>query len=55
MSLTTAAAMAQHLSVPYQLALWLMRIPGLRVSEAFGLVVANFIDCGERAYLLIER
>ena len=54
MTLPIAHQIAAQLNVVHQLVLWLMRIAGLRISEAYGLIVANFIDTGERCYLLIE-
>lgn len=54
MSMEATREIASDLHVVYQLVLWLMRVAGLRIGEAYGLVVANFIDDGERALLLIE-
>ncbi len=45
-ALTTCAAMAGRLHVVYQTALWLMRILGLRISEAYGLLVEDIVDEG---------
>lgn len=54
MSMETTRELASHLHVVHQTVLWLMRLAGLRIGEAYGLVVANFIDDGKRAMLLIE-
>jgi len=53
-SLSQTARIAAGLHVVHQVALWLMRIAGLRITEAYGLIVANFVDDGHQGYLLIE-
>lgn len=45
-ALTQCAAIASRLHVVHQLALWLMRILGLRIGEAFGIRVGDILDQG---------
>ena len=42
-SIERTLEVARHLHVVHQVVLWLLRIAGLRISEAYGLLVANFI------------
>lgn len=49
-----ARALASELHVIHQTALWLMRVTGLRIGEAYGLLIANFVFDGEWGYLLVE-
>jgi integrase len=49
-----ARALAGELHVIHQLAMWLMRVTGLRIAESYGLINANFIFDGEWGYLLVE-
>ncbi len=44
--LATCAAVAGGLHPVHQVALWLMRILGLRISEAYGILVGDVIDHG---------
>jgi len=53
-SFQEARSLAGELNVIHQLALWLMRVAGLRIGEAYGLLVSNFVFDGEWGYLLIE-
>ena len=46
---------ARHLHVVHQVVLWLLRIGGLRISEAYGLLVANFVvDEDGAGFLAVE-
>lgn len=45
-ALTQCADIAGRLHVVHQLALWLMRILGLRIGEAFGIRVGDILDQG---------
>lgn len=49
-----AQALAAEMNVIHQTVLWLLRVAGLRISEAYGLLVSNFIFDGEWGYLLVE-
>lgn len=51
-SIAVTAQIAAHLHVIHQAVLWLMRLAGLRISEVYGLRVANFVDDGEWGYLV---
>ena len=52
-SIAEAAQMAAHMHVIHQLVLWLLRLGGLRISEAYGLKVSSFIvDEDGDGYLL---
>ncbi|EYR65321.1 hypothetical protein N866_00625 [Actinotalea ferrariae CF5-4] len=52
-SLADIHALAAHLSVVHQVALWLLRLMGLRIGEAFGLLVSDFwFDAGADAWVL---
>ncbi len=53
-SFREARALAGDLHVIHQLVLWLLRVAGLRISEAYGLLISNFIFDGEWGYLLID-
>ena len=56
LTLAQAHELAGHLHAVHQIALWLMRILGLRIGEAFGLVVGDvtFTD-GPRAVVVVRR
>jgi hypothetical protein len=45
---------ASHLHVVHQLAFWLQRIMGLRISEAFGVLVGDVIDLGDTGLLAAQ-
>lgn len=47
------AAVCRHLAPVFQLALWLMRMVGLRIGEAYGLGVADVSDHGGRMWLAV--
>jgi hypothetical protein len=49
------ARVASHLHVAHQLVLWLMRVLGLRISEAFGPHVGDVVDLGEMGLIVIQR
>lgn len=49
-SLTRCADIASRLHVVHQLALWLMRILSLRISEAYGIRVHDVLDQGPGQY-----
>jgi integrase len=42
------------LTPTHQLAVWLMRLVGLRIAEAYGLLVSDFSHDGTRAWLRVE-
>ena len=54
LTLTDYARIASHLSVIHQLALWLTRLLGLRISEASGLRVGHLHDLGDHGLLTVE-
>lgn len=52
-SLTTIAALGPHLTVVFQIVLWLLRLMGLRIGEAYGLLVSGlFFDEETGAWVL---
>jgi integrase len=55
LAMTEVARVAAHLHVVHQLVLWLMRVLGLRVSEAFGPRVGDIVDLGEYGLVVINR
>lgn len=54
-SLPETARIASHLHVVHQVAVWLMRILGLRAGEAYGLHVSDIIDYGDIGLVRIWR
>ena len=54
LTLPECARIASHLHPVHQLALWLQRVMGLRISEAFGVVVDDVIDNGDTGLLLVR-
>jgi hypothetical protein len=48
------ARIAAHLHPVHQLVLWLQRVMGLRISEAFGVLVDDVIDHGDSGLLLVR-
>ena len=54
LSLAECAQIASHLHAVHQLVLWLQRIMGLRISEAFGLLVSDVVDLGETGMLAVQ-
>ena len=55
LTLREAAAVAGRLHVVHQFALWLMRILGLRKSEAYGLQVGDIQRVDGRMFLFVRR
>lgn len=56
LSIADCAGLASKLHVVHQVTLWLLRLAGLRISEAFGLRVGSFIvDDGGDGFLVIEE
>ena len=55
LSVPEVARVAVHLHVVHQLVLWLMRLLGLRISEAFGPRVGDLVDLGDVGLLFVER
>jgi integrase len=51
--LAEIAAVCRHLAPVFQLAVWLMRMVGLRIGEAYGLDVADVTDRGGRMWLAV--
>ena len=47
LTLPECARVASHLRPVHQLALWLQRVMGLRISEAFGVLVDDVVDHGD--------
>ncbi|MDA8285612.1 MAG: site-specific integrase, partial [Actinomycetota bacterium] len=54
LSLPECARLASHLHPVHQLAFWLQRIMGLRISEAFGVTVADVVDLGGTGLLAVQ-
>ena len=54
LSLHECAQIAAHLHPVHQLAFWLQRIMGLRISEAFGLLVSDVVDLGDTGMLAVQ-
>jgi integrase len=54
LTLVECARIASHLHAVHQLAFWLQRIMGLRISEAFGLLVGDVVDLGEYGMLAVQ-
>lgn len=54
LNLSECARIATHLHPVHQLVLWLQRVTGLRISEAFGLLVDDVIDLGDTGLLLVR-
>ena len=54
LSLAECARIASHLHTVHQTAFWLQRIMGLRISEAFGLLVGDLVDLGETGLLAVQ-
>jgi integrase len=54
LTLPECARIASHLHAVHQLAFWLQRIMGLRISEAFGLLVGDVVDLGEYGMLAVQ-
>jgi hypothetical protein len=54
LSFSECARIAAHLHPVHQLVLWLQRLMGLRISEAFGLLVDDVIDLGDTGLLVVR-
>jgi hypothetical protein len=54
LTLVECARIASHLHAVHQLAFWLERIMGLRISEAFRLLVGDVVDLGEYGMLAVQ-
>ena len=54
LTLGECAALASHLHPVHQLALWIQRIMGLRISEAFGITVGDVVDVGDTGLLAVQ-
>lgn len=54
LSMGECARIASHLHPVHQIALWLQRVMGLRISEAFGVLVDDVIDHGDTGLLLVR-
>lgn len=54
LSFGECARIAGHLHPVHQLVLWLQRVMGLRISEAFGVMVDDVIDLGDTGLLLVR-
>lgn len=54
LSFPECARVAAHLHPVHQLVLWLQRVMGLRISEAFGVLVDDVVDLGETGLLLVR-
>ena len=54
LTLAECAGIASHLHAVHQLAFWLQRIMGLRISEAFGLLVGDVVDLGDTGMLAVQ-
>lgn len=56
--MTDVAATAERLHIVYQLVMWLLRVCGLRISEAYGIRVGDIVDDGggdRHGVIAIER
>ncbi|MFD2090458.1 tyrosine-type recombinase/integrase [Blastococcus deserti] len=51
--LAELTALGRHLAPVFQLALWLMRMAGLRIGEAYGLSVGDITERGGRMWLAV--
>jgi integrase len=54
LSLPECARIAVHLHGVHQLVFWLQRIMGLRISEAFGVLVGDIVDLGDVGMLAVQ-
>lgn len=54
LSFPECARIAAHLHPVHQLVLWLQRVMGLRISEAFGVLVDDVVDLGDSGVLLVR-
>ena len=54
LTLPECARIAAHLQPVHQIAFWLQRIMGLRISEAFGVLLCDVIELGDTALLAAQ-
>jgi integrase len=54
LTLGECSGLASHLHPVHQLALWVQRIMGLRISEAFGITVGDVVDLGDTGLLAVQ-
>ena len=54
LTLPECARLASHLHPVHQLTFWLQRIMGLRISEAFGILVGDVVDLGDTGLLAVQ-
>ena len=54
LTLPECRRVAGHLHPVHQLAFWLQRIMGLRISEAFGINVCDVVDLGDTGLLAVQ-
>jgi len=54
LTLPECARPASHLHPVHQLAFWLQRVMGLRISEAFGVLVSDAVDLGDTGLLAVQ-
>lgn len=54
LSISECGRIAAHLHPVHQLVLWLQRVMGLRISEAFGLLVDDVVDLGDTGLLVVR-
>ncbi|MCU4185183.1 hypothetical protein K6U06_12485 [Acidiferrimicrobium sp. IK] len=54
LTLPECARIAAHLHPAHQVVLWLQRIMGLRISEAFGVLLGDVIEVGDTALLAAQ-
>jgi integrase len=54
LTLPECARIATHLHVVHQMVFWLQRIMGLRISEAFGVLVGDIVDLGDIGMLAAQ-
>jgi integrase len=54
LALPDCARIASHLHPVHQLVFWLQRIMGLRISEAFGVLVSDVVDLGDTGLLAVQ-
>ncbi len=54
LTLPECARIAAHLHPAHQVVLWLQRIMGLRISEAFGVLLGDVIELGDTALLAAQ-
>ncbi|MHB1924783.1 MAG: hypothetical protein ACYCSJ_08845, partial [Acidimicrobiales bacterium] len=54
LTLAECARIAAHLQPVHQIAFWLQRIMGLRISEAFGVLLGDVIELGDTALLAAQ-